>query len=254
MLPNISLGPLVIPSNGLVFIIGVWIALTVVERSARKLELNSETTYSLAAVSLAAGFIGARLVFVLLHWNAYKVNLSGIIWPLTSGYDLWGGLVIAIAAGFFYGRAKQVPTASTLDALAPGIVTALLVVSLSDFLAGPGYGIETSLLWAIDIYGIDRHPVQIYEMIAAAVALVVWRISLPYRTFDGQLFLITLAVYGGGRLIVDAFRANTWLTNSGIHVIQVLSLAIVLASLFLLARNSTAAVDESQFIADKVDL
>lgn len=245
MLPNISLGPLVIPSSGLVFIIGVWIALTVIERSARKLELNPETTYSLAAVSLAAGFIGARFVFVILHWSAFKVNLSGIIWPLTSGYDLWGGLVIAIAAGFFYGRAKQVPAASTLDALAPGVVTALLVVSLSDFLAGPGYGLETSLPWAIDIYGIDRHPVQIYEMIIAAATLIVWRVSLPHRTFEGQLFLITLAVYGGGRLIVDAFRANAWLTDGGVRVIQVLSLAAVLTSLFLLARKSATAVDET---------
>lgn len=243
MLPNISLGPLVIPSNGLVFIIGVWIVLTVVERSARKLELDSETTYSLAAVALAAGFIGARLVFVLLRWNAYRVNLSGIIWPLTSGYDLWGGLVISVAAGFFYGRAKQVPAASTLDALAPGMLTALIVVSLSDFLAGPGYGLETAMPWAIDIYGINRHPVQVYEIIVAAGALSTWRIALPHRLFEGQLFLLTIAVYGSGRLLVDAFRANAWLTESGIHLIQVLSLAAVLAALFLLARKTTSAAD-----------
>lgn len=240
MLPNISLGPLVIPSNGLVFIVGVWIVLTVVERSARKLGLEPETTYTLAAISLAAGFVGARLVFVLFHWTAFRENLSGIIWPLTSGYDLWGGLVIAVGAGFFYGRAKQLPAAATLDALAPGLVAALLAVSLSDLLAGPGYGIETAMPWAIDVYGIDRHPVQIYEIVVAAAALVTWRVALPHRHFEGQLFLLTIAVYSGGRLFVDAFRANAWLSASGFHVIQLVSLVIVLASLFLLARKTTS--------------
>lgn len=243
MLPNISLGPLVIPSNGLVIIVGLWIVLTVVERSARKLGLDAEKTYSLAAVALAAGFIGARLVFVVLHWSAFKVNLIGVLWPLTSGYDLWGGLLFAVAAGFFYGRAKQLPPAATLDALAPGIIAALITVSLSDLLAGPGYGLETSLPWAFDVYGINRHPVQIYEIIVAAAALVTWRIALPSRSFQGQLFLLTLAVYSGGRLFVDAFRANAWLTDSGIHVVQVISLVVVLACLFLIARN-TKSLDE----------
>ncbi|MGB3715015.1 MAG: prolipoprotein diacylglyceryl transferase family protein [Candidatus Promineifilaceae bacterium] len=243
MLPNISLGQLVIPSNGLVFIVGMWIVLTVVERSARKLKLEPETTYTLAAISLAAGFIGARLVFVFLHWTAFRENLSGIIWPLTSGYDLWGGLVIAVGAGFFYGRAKQLPPAGTLDALAPGLMTALLAISLSDFLAGPGYGIETAMPWAIDVYGINRHPVQIYEIIVAAAALVIWRVALSNRFFDGQLFLLTIAVYGGGRLFVDAFRANAWLTASGFHVIQVVTLVIVLISLFLLARETTTSAE-----------
>ncbi len=245
MLPSISLGPLVIPSNGLVIIVGLWIVLTVVERSARKLELDPEKTYSLAAVALASGFIGARLVFVVLHWNAFKVNLIGVLWPLTSGYDMWGGLLLAVAAGFFYGRAKQLPAAATLDALAPGFVTALIAVSLSDLLAGPGYGLETTLPWAFDIYGINRHPVQIYEILVAAAALITWRIAFPRRAFQGQLFLLTLAVYSGGRLFVDAFRANAWLTDSGIHVIQVISLAILLASIFLLAKN-TRSIDESK--------
>lgn len=246
MHPNISIGPLVIPSNGLVFIVGVWIVLTVVERSARKLKLDPESTYTLAAISLAAGFIGARLVFVFLHWTAFRENLSGIIWPLTSGYDLWGGLVISLAAGIFYGRAKQLPAAATLDALAPGMITALLAVSLSDYLAGPGYGLETAMPWGIDVYGISRHPVQIYEIIVAAAALITWRVAIPHRIFEGQLFLLTIAVYSGGRLLVDAFRANAWLTTSGFHVIQVISLVLVLVCVFVLARETTSLAEREQ--------
>ncbi len=101
MLPTLSIGPLVIPTTPLVYLVGIWISLSVVERAARKLNLNVEATYSATAVSLAGGFIGARIVFVILHWPAYRSNLSGIVWPITSGYDLWGGLIIALISAFF---------------------------------------------------------------------------------------------------------------------------------------------------------
>jgi hypothetical protein len=40
--------------------------------------------------------------------------------------------------------------------------------------------------------------------------------------------------------LVDAFRENAWLTAGGYHVVQFLSLAVVLAALVLLARKTAA--------------
>ncbi len=237
MYPVLSLGPLVIPTAGLVYIIGAWVTLSIVERAARALDLDAESTYGVGAVAVAAGFIGARLVFVALHWTAYRENLSGIVWPLTSGYSLWGGLFFALVAAFFYGRAKQLPLAPTLDALAPGLLAGFLVISLADFLGGPGYGTITVLPIGINIFGIRRHPVQVYEILVGVVALLTWGWSLRRRTFDGQLFLLTLAVYSGGRLFVDAFRANAWLTAGGFHIMQIISLAVLMVCVFLLGRN-----------------
>lgn len=240
MLPTISIGPLVLPTAGLVYIVGAWVALTAVERSAKALKLDAEAVYGLSAVALAAGFVGARLLFVVLHWPAYSENLAGIIWPLTSGFDAWGGLFFAVVAAFLYGRAKQLPPAVTLDALAPGLLVALIAVSLADFLGGPGYGTETSVPWGLDVFGIRRHPVQLYEIVVAVLALLVWRLAFNQRSFDGQLFLMSVAVYGAGRLIFDTYRANAWLTSGGYHVLQILSLAVLLTCILLLGRGLTA--------------
>ncbi|GMQ78046.1 MAG: prolipoprotein diacylglyceryl transferase [Anaerolineae bacterium] len=237
MQPTISLGPLVLPTSGIIYIFGAWLALSVVERAAKRLDLNAEATYSLAAVSIAAGFIGARAIFVVLQWPAYRNNLLGIIWPLNSGFELWAGLLFAILAGIFYGRAKQLPAAATLDALAPGFSSLFIVISLADFFGGPGYGVETGMPWAIDVFGIRRHPVQIYEIIIGIAALASWFAFLKRRSFDGQLFLISLAIYSGGRLFVDAYRANAWLTPSGFHILQLISISILLISVFLLGRG-----------------
>ncbi|MCI0396274.1 MAG: prolipoprotein diacylglyceryl transferase [Chloroflexi bacterium] len=237
MFPTLSLGPLVLPTAGLVYILGAWVALSLVERSARRLAIDSEAAYTLCAVVLAAGFVGARLVFVALHWPAYQDNLPGIVWPLTSGFNVWGGLLFGLTAGFFYGRARRLAWAATLDAVAPGLLLALMAVSLADFLAGPGYGKPASVPWAISLFGIRRHAVQLYEIGVGLAALLLWWWLAGRRSFAGQLFLVATAVYSGGRLFVDAYRANAWLTSTGFHMLQIICLAVLLASVFLLARQ-----------------
>jgi phosphatidylglycerol:prolipoprotein diacylglycerol transferase len=238
MLPTIDIGPLVLPTAGLVFIIGAWIVLSLTERAAKRLKLNVEATYTLVAIMMGAAFVGARLVFVVLHWPAYQDDLLSIFWPLTSGFNWGAGIVVALLAGVFYMRAKQLPPAATLDALAPGLILVLIVLSLADFAAGPGYGQASSVPWAIDVFGIRRHPVQFYEVTLGVLALVIWWRFVDRRRYEGQLFLLTVAVYAGGRLLFDAFRANTPLTADGFHLVQIASLIILLVCVFLMGRQT----------------
>lgn len=245
MFPTIRLGPLVLPSAGLIYIVGIWVALSTVERSAKKLGLDAGSTYSLAAWSIVLGFIGARLVFVVLHWSAYQNNLIGIVWPVTSGFNIWGGIIIALAAAFLYGRAKQLPIKSSLDALTPGLLVGFIVVSLADLMSGPGYGTETSFFLGINLFGIRRHAVQLYEILVASMALIVWwRLSIG-RKFEGQLFFATMAIFSAGRLLVDGFRANSPLTTNGYHIIQIISLAVLLICVYFLGQGFSRGESEA---------
>lgn len=237
MLPTLDIGPLALPTAGLILIIAAWLVLTATERAAKKVGLDPETVYMLTAIMMAAAFIGARLFFVVLHWPAYQEKLLSIVWPLTSGFSWWAGVIVAGLAGLFTLRAKALPPLATLDVLAPGLVLTLIAVSLVDFAAGPGFGQETSLPWAIDVFGIRRHPVQLYEVAVGLVALLLWWRTAGRRHYDGQLFLLTVAVYAGGRLFFDAFRANTPLTAGGFHIIQIISLLVTLVCIFLLGRR-----------------
>lgn len=239
MLPALNIGPFVFPTAGLTIILGTYLALGLVERAARRLRQPVEPYYGLAVTSLLAGLIGARLVFVGLYWSAFQENLLSIVWPLNTGYHVGGGLFFAAAAAFFYGRFHQLPPAQTLDILAPGLLTALMVVSLADFLAGTGYGTLTTLPWGINFFGVRRHPVQLYELLLGIEALTLWfsrsQRPLPHA---GYLFLLVTAVYATGRLFLDTFRATAWLTPSGWHGLQLLTLLIALTCLGLLAAWS----------------
>ncbi len=241
MLPYVNLGPFGFPTAPLLYLLGAWVSLYVVDRAARRLGQESETMYALAATTLIAGFVGARLTFVLLHWSSYDDNLLGILWPLNSGYNGFGGVFFAAAAAFFYARWKRIDLWTALDALAPGIITWLMFSSLADFLGGPGYGTLTGLPWGVSQYGVRRHPVQIYEILVGLAALGAWWLATrpERRGFAGRPFLMTTAVYAGGRLFVEAFRDNAWYTTNGLHVVQIFALIIMVGSLILLARLSS---------------
>jgi phosphatidylglycerol:prolipoprotein diacylglycerol transferase len=241
MYPAINIGPFVLPTAAFVYLIGIWVCLAAAERVARRLGLDPDIMSGLVGAGLIAGVVGARLTFVAIYWSAYQDNLLGIIWPINSGFNLWGGLFFGAAAMFFYGRYKQIPAAPYLDALAPVLVLGLLFASLADFLGGPGFGTFTSLPWGIDNFGIKRHPVQLYEIAVAVLALLAWWYFAQRQSSAGQLFLITTAVYCAGRLFVDAFRANAWITSGGWHGLQILCLLAALSALFLLMRHSLQA-------------
>lgn len=234
MYPTISLGPLSLPTAGIVYLLGAWLGLSLIERAAKRLQLPVEATYGVAVTALIAGFIGARLTFVFQYWPAFQENLLSIVWPLNNGFNLAGGLFFGIAAAFFYGRYQQLNWPQTLDALIPGVIFGLMVVSLADFLAGPGYGILTRTPFGVSQFGIRRHAVQIYEIIVGTTALLIWWKLLNKRPYPGYLFLVTSVVYAAGRLFTDYFRDNPWITGSGYHIVQIICLGIVLVGIFLL--------------------
>ncbi len=234
MFPVISIGSVILPTAGLVYIIGAWMSLSLVERSARQLRLDSDAVYGVSAWALFAGLVGARLTYVAIFWAAFRENLLGIVWPLNTGYNLWGGVIVGAVAAVVYGRSQRLRLSPTLDALVPGFVLLLIFVSLADFLAGPGFGKLTRVPWGITQFSVRRHAVQIYEIIVGMIALFTWWRAARGRLFEGQLFLLCLTVYSGGRLFVDAYRQDAMLTSGGYHVVQIASLIAMIGGLYLL--------------------
>lgn len=242
MFPTLHVGGVVFPMTGLVILLGTWLGLTLVERTANRVGQNQQLLYGVAVTAVFIGFIGARLTFVVQFWSAFRENLFNIIWPLNTGYNVWGGVVLGLVGAFFYARAKWLPFWPTVDALTPALVFALMVASLADFVGGPGYGALTAVPWGVTQFGVRRHPVQLYELIVGGLALLIWwRASRPMRYEVGRPFWLTTGVYSAGRLFVDAFRDNVPVVGDGYHLLQILSLLVLLAALFRLGQLAKPA-------------
>ncbi len=237
MFPTLNVGGVVFPTTGLVILLGTWLGLALVERTASRVGQNQQLLYGVAVTAVFAGFVGARLTFVAQFWSAFQENLLNIIWPLNTGYNVWGGVVVGLVAAFFYARVKRLHFWPALDALTPGLVFALMVASLADFMGGPGYGALTAVPWGMTQFGVRRHPVQLYELVVGGLALLAWwRASRRERYEVARPFWVATAVYSVGRLFVDAFRDNVPVVGDGYHLVQIVSLALLLVALFQIGQ------------------
>ena len=60
MYPALNIGPMVLPTAALVYLVGLWLLLYLAERTARLLDQDPELISSMVTTGLISGFIGAR--------------------------------------------------------------------------------------------------------------------------------------------------------------------------------------------------
>ena len=94
------LGPVVVPSYGVLAALGVLLALMLLLRTARMVGLNPNQLWNLCIVALFAALAGSRVLLVVLNWTvvrshpAWLLGLAMVHHPLLAGI----GAVFALAA------------------------------------------------------------------------------------------------------------------------------------------------------------
>jgi phosphatidylglycerol---prolipoprotein diacylglyceryl transferase len=239
MLPILQVGPLAIQMPGLILLAGVWIAVSLTDREAPRYSLKSSTLSNMILIGLVVGILSARLWYAIRFFNIYLDNpLSVLSLNPTTLAPLEGALT-GLAAAVFYGYRKGLPLWPTLDALTPGLAAFGLAVGFAHLASGDAFGSVTSLPWAIELWGAQRHPTQIYEVLAAGLIFgLIWQIRRKPQV-AGLLFLIFVALTALSRLFIEAFRGDSIIAYGSIRSAQLgslLVLAIALVGMHLLAR------------------
>jgi phosphatidylglycerol:prolipoprotein diacylglycerol transferase len=238
MFPILNIGPAAVQLPGLILLFGFWLSLNLAGRRARTAGLSEDAIFNAGFVALLTGMVGARLGYVVLHWSAYRSDLSGILALTTGALSTPIGVAIGIGTAALYLRRHHLPVPVLLDALAPALALMFAFVSLADLSSGSSYGATSDLPWTIELWGARRHPTQVYELLAALATLgLLWWVR-PRSPFDGLVFLLFLLTYGAARLFLDAFRADPWLLIGGFRAVQVIGLATVVASLWAMSQRA----------------
>jgi phosphatidylglycerol---prolipoprotein diacylglyceryl transferase len=189
-------------------------------------------------VSLAIGVAGARLLDLGANWGYYAEDTSRIYSPGFRGFSLYGGLILALAAGVVLARLVKADLWRLADCAVPSLVAGIALMRTGCFLNGCCFGTVTSLpwgvtfptgssAWALQILSGESslfdfaaqpkpvHPTELYEIIAAAVfgALAMWLLlrhrSTPLRrTPAGVSFLVFALGFTLFRLADDFLRAT----------------------------------------------
>lgn len=247
MFRTILIAGLSLPVKPLLALAALYAGLWLAARLARSRGVDGDHLWNLGFVSAIAALIGGRLAYVVQFWSAYRQDLLAILSPRPDALAWAPGLLIGLLVGWLYLRRLRLPLAPVLDALAPGALLGLTILSLADFLAGDAYGAPTSLPWAVEMWGAARHPVQLYQMGAqlAALFLLLRRpIARP-----GQRAWLALFLYALSRLLFDAFRGDSLILAGGFRAEQITALAVALLA-FRSAATARAPVGQASWPDD----
>ena len=237
MLPIISIGPLAIPAYPLFLLLAFWAGMWLAARQAGWLGLDGDHIYSAGLYGLIAGIIGARLWFVLSHWENYASDITQAFSLSRSALSIGEGVIVAGLVVLIYLYRSEMPVGLFIDAIAPGLALAVAIANIGALLGGEWLGAPSNVPWAVEIAGTARHPIQIYEAIAGLNILAVLSILRVYRPWPGFHFWLFVTLYACSRLILEIFRARPVLIGDGFIAAQIVALITIVVALAVMAYN-----------------
>jgi phosphatidylglycerol---prolipoprotein diacylglyceryl transferase len=183
MIPFLHLGPVTLPTFGLMVATAMICAFFVMRADLKRrgIEVEAET---LVAVPSLAGMVGAKLYHVLETPSELFANPVGMLFT-SYGFAWFGGLIAGLAAFIYLGYRYRIPLLTLFDAASPAAALGYGIGRIGCLLSGDGdYGIPTNLPWAMSfpdgvVPTTQRvHPTPIYEFLGAVlIAWILWRLG-----------------------------------------------------------------------------
>jgi phosphatidylglycerol---prolipoprotein diacylglyceryl transferase len=253
MIPYLHLGPLTLPTFGLMVATGLLVSAYILQADLRRRGIRADA-FLIIGIAGLAGIAGARLYHVLESPSEFFADP----WPLLIsrfGFAWFGGFLGGFAALLILGRREKIPTLTFLDASSPAAAVGYAIGRIGCLLSGDGdYGIPTNLPWGMSfpngvVPTTERvHPTPLYEFFVwILIAYLLWRIGarvLQRKESAGRVFCAYLVLTGVARFLVEIIRLNPR-SFFGMSNAQAASVASVLLGILLyfsfVRRNSDAA-------------
>ena len=190
------------------FIVGMWTA----GRRGMKIGLNPEDISNLMLWMFIGGIVGAKLLFIVNHWNGQQPIRELIL--QRSGMVFHGAMIGTIIAVWLFTRKTKMPIWPTFDTLAPSFALGHVFGRIGCFMTGCCYGRKCDLPWAVQFpedHGTHPnfvHPTQIYESLLNLALYGTLAYLFYQRKFNGQIFASYLIGYALLRFGMEFLRAD----------------------------------------------
>jgi phosphatidylglycerol:prolipoprotein diacylglycerol transferase len=233
-----EIGPLKIPTYGVMVAIGFLCGLLVLRRELRHHNLDITLADRIFFAAMIGGIIGGKVFHILEYPHTLLYDPIGTIFS-RSGLAWFGGLLGGSAAVLFTLRRHSALGWVTLDAIAPSLVVGYFFGRGGCELSGDGcYGIPTELPWGKSypngfVPTLDHvHPTPIYEMIQMVCIFgILW--AFRDRLKPGMIFSLYLILVSIARFTVEFVR-RTPDVLIGLTVHQWVSIGLVITGFYLI--------------------
>jgi phosphatidylglycerol:prolipoprotein diacylglycerol transferase len=227
------------------YLIGLQLAVV----RARRAGVDPAKVMDLGIYLIIAALVGAKLMLIAVDFDYFRQQPKELLSLVRAGGVFYGGLIAAVAVGFFLVRRYKLNIWSTGDLMAPGIALGHVVGRFGCLLAGCCYGRPTDVAWAVTFtnpiananvgtpLNIPLHPTQLYD--AGAELLILGLLLLTERKgkpFAGRTFWLYIGLYAISRFIIEYFRGDIQRGTvfGDISTSQFVSLLLVPAALAML--------------------
>ena len=228
----------------------------------------SALMWNVMILAAVFGVLGSKLFHIIDYWERFVLDPAGMLFS-SGGLTIYGGIIVAGLAIWYYARKKGVHFGALADAIAPGLMLAYGIGRIGCYLAGDGdWGVCSDLankpaflpdfLWSEtfprsittdDVFAFNTargdvcipgvhdgvYPTMLYEFAMAAVlAGVLWMLRKHPHQF-GWLFSLYLVFNGAERFLIEQIRVNPELSWIGLTQAMLIALFFVAAGLVGLA-------------------
>ncbi len=219
-----QIGSITVRYYGLMYVIAISLGFFLLSKEVnrKRLALTTDNLLDLLLWTVPAAIIGARLYYVVFHWDYYGAHPVDIFKLWQGGLAIHGGVLAGILVVYLFSRHKTVRFWALTDALAPSLILGQAIGRIGNFTNGDAFGLPTTLPWGIRFPagspagmafpGQATHPSMIYEMLLnLAIFAFLWGIRKKgFR--DGFSTAMYFILYAVARSIVSFTRADSlWL-------------------------------------------
>lgn len=204
---------------GIMIALAMFLGLFITEGLAKKTEQNTEHYLDLAIRIVFAGVIGARVGYVISHWEYFITDQGNVLNISDGGMSYTGAVITGLIVSFVYCKQRKLSWLQICDTSIPGIVVGQVLTGVGSFFGRTALGTysEGTFAMQVAIQDVDMrvamlgrsscpmmrgnflqvHPVALYETAILLLLLVILLLLWKLKKMNGIMLCVYLIVYGG---------------------------------------------------------
>ena len=232
-------------------LIGILIGILLVEREAKRFNLDINNIFNMCFYAIIIGILGARIYYVIFNISYYRYNLLEIFQIWNGGLAIHGGLIFGALTIILYCKKKGINFVRMFDIIVPAVILAQAIGRWGNFFNSEAHGFATTyahlknlfvpefIINGMHINGIYYLPTFYFESLWCLFGFIVLLIIRRFKYIKiGTISCVYLMWYSIGRFFIEAWRTDS-LMLGGFKVAQVVSAVLFIGALiYLIYINS----------------
>ena len=220
-----------------------------VSKESKKYEIPKEVIENLFFWVIVFGVLGARVYYVVFHFNEYMYDPLSIFRIWEKGLAIHGGILFGLVFTILYSKKYNIKPLLMIDMIVVGLILGQAIGRWGNFFNQEAFGsiagttitestlrhllIPGFVIKGMYIRGTYYLPMFYFESIWCLLGFGVLLLNKRRRYLKiGQLTSIYLMWYGIGRFFIEMFRTDSLMLGS-LKMAQIVSISMVVIGLVM---------------------